>query len=93
MPGLTIGALRPRTTDEEVVRLDIAVDEILLMNRLYPGELMSMRVRMGKGQGQHVNTHHLLRCHTNGLGGKPPAAHIEQVLQAWAKQVNNEDIM
>lgn len=34
----------PRTTDEEVVRLDISVDEILLVNGLHSGELESSLV-------------------------------------------------
>jgi len=34
-----VGRLCPRPTDEEVVGLDVSVDQVLLVYRLYSGEL------------------------------------------------------
>ena len=38
-------------------------------------------------------SYHLLGRHANSLDGKLPAAHIEEILQIRAEQVNNEDIV
>ena len=35
----TVGVLRAGAADEEVVRLDVAVDEVLVVHGLHPGEL------------------------------------------------------
>ena len=37
--ALTIRVLGSRATDQEVIRLDIAVDEVLVMDRLHTGQL------------------------------------------------------
>jgi hypothetical protein len=38
--GPTVRRLRAGPTDQEIVRLDIAIDEITLMDRLHTGELV-----------------------------------------------------
>jgi hypothetical protein len=36
---LTVGTLGPRTADKEVVRFDVAVNEVLFMDRLNTSDL------------------------------------------------------
>ena len=38
-------------------------------------------------------THHLEDEHANAFGGLLPAAHIEEVLEIWAEEVDDEDIV
>lgn len=38
-----VSSLRPRPADEEVVRLDVTVDEVLLVDSLYTGQLGNVR--------------------------------------------------
>jgi hypothetical protein len=40
-----------------------------------------------------VETYHLLGYHDDGLDGKLPVAVVEQVLQAGAEQVDDQDVM
>ena len=39
------------------------------------------------------NTHHLLSGHADRLNAELAVAHVEQVLQVRAEQVNNEDVV
>ena len=39
------------------------------------------------------STHHLPRRHTHSLDRELPPAHVEQVLQAWAQEIDDEDIV
>ena len=36
-----VGTLRTGATNQEIVRLDVSVDEVLLVDGLHPGKLMS----------------------------------------------------
>lgn len=40
-----------------------------------------------------METYHLLGYHDDGLDGKLPVAVVEQVLQAGAEQVDDQDVM
>ncbi len=45
-----VGSLGAWATDQEIVRLDISVDEVLLVDCLHPGKLRYSLV--GEGQGE-----------------------------------------
>jgi hypothetical protein len=40
-----------------------------------------------------VDTHHLFCDHDNGLETKPPVAVVEEVLEGWTEQVDNQDVV
>lgn len=65
---------RAWTPSEEIVGLDIAVYQVLLVDSLHTSE-------------------HLFRGHHNRLDGELAPAHVEQVFERRAEQVNYEDIM
>ena len=46
---LTVRVLCPWPANQEVIRLDIPVDEVLLMHRLYPGQLHGDEARSDMG--------------------------------------------
>ena len=54
--------------------------------------LSSIRRLRHRHRGER-STHHLLRSHTDRLDGELAPAHVEQVLQAGAEQVNNKHIV
>jgi hypothetical protein len=66
-----IGGFGTRSTDEEVVGLDVSVDEVTVMDRLYTGELSSDLV--------DNKTHHLFGDHTACLDREFPPTHVKQV--------------
>lgn len=45
-----------------------------------------------EGQREY-GTHHLPCCHAHSFDRKLSSAHIEEVLQTWSEQVNDEDVM
>lgn len=47
---LTIRILGAGTADQEVIGLDVTVDEVLLMDRLYPGQLYGGEARSGNSE-------------------------------------------
>ena len=85
-----VGALRAGPANEEVVWLDIPVDQVLLVDGLYAGQLGRVR---GKYIARRGVTHHLLRYHDDGLDGEFAVAVVKQVLQAGTEQVNDEDVV
>jgi hypothetical protein len=38
-------------------------------------------------------THHLLRRHATRLDAELSLAHVEEVLEGWSEQVNDEDVV
>ena len=38
-------------------------------------------------------THHLFRCHADGFDAELAAAHVKEVLEVGAEEVNDEDIV
>lgn len=63
-----------RSADKEVVRFNVAVDEVLLVNSLDASD-------------------HLFGRHAHRFDRKLPPTHVEEVLQAESKEVNDENIM
>ena len=54
---------RVGSTYQKVVRLDVSIDEVLLVNRLDSGKLL----KLVTNQHQDAQSHHLLRNHHHGL--------------------------
>ena len=77
----TVGRLRARPADEEVVRLDVPVDEVLLVDRLHARELRGAprSTKRDGAQPQSPQAHHLARGHADGLDRELASAHVEQV--------------
>jgi hypothetical protein len=69
-----IGGLGTWAANEEVVWLDVAVDEVLLVDGLHAGQ-------------------HLLGDHDDGLDAEAAVAQVEEVFQAGAEQVDDEDVV
>ena len=85
-----IGALGAGAADKEVVGLDVAVDEVLLVDGLDTRQLgrVSWRERT-----RRYMAYHLLCYHDNGLDGELAVAMVEEVLQAGPQQVNDQDVV
>jgi hypothetical protein len=86
-----IGGFCARSADEEVVGLDVSVDEVLLVYRLYSRQLL--RVRCGSSLRIETQPYHLLRNHYHGLDGESPVTVIEEVFQTRPKQVDDENVV
>ena len=54
--------------------------------------LSSIRRLRHRHRGERC-THHLLRSHTDRLDGELAPAHVEQVLEVGAEEVNDKDIV
>jgi hypothetical protein len=53
----------------------------------------SWRVRLGFGRETLKRAHHLLGHHDDGLDGEASVAVIEEILQAGAQKVDDEDVV
>lgn len=49
--------------------------------------------RIWKRGQREYGTYHLSCCHAHSFDRKLPSAHIEEVLETWSEQVNDEDVM
>lgn len=79
------------STNEKIVWFDVTVDEILLVNCLYSRQLLEISKKK-IGMNDYVS-YHLFGNHHNGLDGEFSMAVIEEVFKAWAKQVNDQDVV
>jgi hypothetical protein len=85
--------LAARSSDQEVIRLDITVNQVLLMNRLHSSDLdeqyqiglVSCQIHCSLGRP----TDHLLSDHCTGLYGEFSATHIEQVLHRRTEEIDD----
>jgi hypothetical protein len=84
----TVRRLRASPADQEIVRLDVAIDEITLMDRLHTGELVPSSVSVFRTSDTGA-TDHLSRSHAHRLDAELATAHVEQVLEARPEQVNH----
>ena len=82
--------LRVRSAYEEIVGLDVSVDEVLLVDGLYPRQLGHVSRRK---RSRRSATYHLLCYHDHGLDGEFAVAMVEEVLQAGPQQVNDQDVV
>lgn len=96
-----IGGLCPRSADQEVIWFDIAVNKILLMDGLNTGDLLTATTDGERSMSRAETTlrvtcrptDHLLRGHARGLDAELATAHVKQVLQTGAEQVDNENVV
>jgi len=88
-----IGGFGARAPNEEIVRLDVSVDQVLLVDRLNPGELQGTLVSAADQETMDTTTHHLLCNHHCGLDGESPVAVVKEILETGAEQVDDEDVV
>jgi hypothetical protein len=86
-----VGGLRAGHADEKVVRLDVPVDQRLVVNRLYAGKL-------NEGSAQALcgvvgAAYHLPGGHAHGLDAELAAAHVKEVLEIGPEEVDDQDIV
>jgi hypothetical protein len=86
-----VGALGARATDEEVIGLDVTIDEVLLVDGLDARKLGC--VSAWQGVSVCCDAYHLFGYHDNSLDGELSVAVVEQVLQARAEEVNDENVV
>jgi hypothetical protein len=77
----TISSFGPRSADEKVIRLDVTVNQVLLVDRLHTRDLRWTRQR--RSTTRAGKTHHLPRSHAHRLDRELAPTHIEQILEAW----------
>jgi hypothetical protein len=85
-----IGALRARAADKEVIGLDVPVDEVLLVDGLNSRQLILVSIRKKRSS---LQSYHLLCYHDDCLDRELPVAVVEQILQAGAEEVNDQDVV
>lgn len=79
-----------RSTDEEVVWLDVSIDKVLFVYCLYSRKLVrSVR----NHQNSTCHSHHLFRDHDDSFDREFPVAVVEQIFQAGAQQINNQYVV
>lgn len=91
----TICYLGPWATNEEVIRFDVTIDQVLLVDRLHTRDLphaSSSDARPATTQRAHA-THHLPRSHAHRFDRELAPTHIEQVLEAGTQQVDDQDVV
>ena len=91
-----IGSLGGWATDQEVIRLNIAVDQILLVDCLDAGQLeseMCQRLLERFGKGSCLLAYHLFRNHNDGLGREATVAVVEKVLKTGTQKVDHQDVV
>jgi hypothetical protein len=86
-----IGGFGAWSADEEIVRFDISVDEVLFVNRLYPRKLEAVS-KLNLAQNDH-NTNHLFCNHDDGFNRKLPIAVVEEVLQTRSEQIDDQNVV
>lgn len=86
-----IGCFRIWSTDQEVVRFDISVDQVLLVDGLNAGEL-SQELVMHRYLTP-ADTNHLLRNHDDRLDREFPVAVVEEIFQTWAQQIDDKNVV
>jgi len=86
-----VGSLGRGATNEEVVGLYVAVNEVLFVDRLDARKLEKLAggiiFELAK------KTYHLLGHHHHSLGGKPAVAVIEKVLKTGTEEVDDENVV
>ena len=85
-----IRGLRAWSTNEKIVGFDVTVDEVLLVNCLNARQLLEISKRRLRWISM---SYHLLGNHHNGLDRELSMAVIEEVFEAWAEQVNDQDVV
>lgn len=96
-----ISILRAGDPDEEIVGLDVAIYEGLVMDRLNSSDLMRKREAQNKLRAYQAYkdrpsedlAHHLLRRHTHCFDRKLATAHVKQVLKIGSQEINRKDIV
>lgn len=85
-----ISRLRPRSTNEKVIGLDIAVYEVLFVDCLNSRELFTV-----SNHRPVINfvTYHLLRHHHHGLCRESSIAVIKKIFEGRAQQVNDQNVV
>lgn len=86
-----IGGLGAGPTDEEIVGLDIAVYEVLLVDCLDAGELLPLLEHDDRKyqSARGLVPYHLFRNHNHRFDREPPVAVIEQVFQRRAEKIDD----
>lgn len=62
------------------------------MNGLNTGYLEEPN-KYKRREGEGTATDHLAGSHTNSLGGKLSPAHVKEILQTWAEQIDDQDVV
>lgn len=88
-----VRSLCPGSSNQEIVGLDISVNQVLLVDRLDTRQLWRWSVNDVFNRPQRGSTHHLLRNHADCLEAEPPVAVIKEILQRWAKQIDDQDVV
>ena len=78
--------------DQEVVGLDVAVDQVLFVNRLDTRQLQLQSDIEGPAEIAGC-TYHLLGHHADRLEAEPPVAVVKEVFQRRAEQVDDQDVV
>lgn len=86
-----VSSLGTRPTDQEIVRFDIAIDEIFLVNRLDSRKLGLVRQRIPTAMMN--NPYHLFRDHYHSLDGESSVAVIEEIFQTRTQKIDHKDVV
>lgn len=86
-----VSSFRAGSTDQEIVRLDVAIDEVFLVDRLN-----SRKLGFGLSAGPRATekrSYHLFGDHHHSLDGESPVAMVEEIFQARAQEIDHQDVV
>jgi hypothetical protein len=82
-------------SDQEVVRLDVTVDEVLLMDRLNPRDLLEASPSEGKylrrpdTVNRENSTDHLLGHHGASLDRELSSTHVKEIFHRRTQKIDD----